>query len=348
MTRRQLLVAAAAAPAWFSTRAGAQPKPRLGLGGAPAGFGQQLRALRAQNPQADFADLCHFLGLSGCELRLAATDADTVRKLRDRSESLDLRLILDIPLPRDTNDVDRFDSAVKAAKDAGAVSLHAALTQRRYEQFDAFDAFKQAFEQHQKAVALAEPVLRKHRLRLGLENHKGWRAAEQAAWLKRLSSEWVGVHFDFGNNLALCEDPDQTFALLAPLAVACHIKDMAVQPYEDGFLLSEVPLGEGIIDLKRWVETLRRRDPAMPFDLETITRDPLKIPVFTKKYWATFDDSYSPLPGRDLARVLEIVHKNPPKKPLPHMTGLSPDQQAKLEEEANAKSIEYARQNLGL
>ena len=32
-----------------------------------------------------------------------------------------------------------------------------------------------------------------------------------------------------------------------------------------------------------------------------ITRDPLKIPVRRRKDRTTFDDSYSPLPGRDLA-----------------------------------------------
>ena len=86
----------------------------------------------------------------------------------------------------------------------------------------------------------------------------------------------------------------------------------------------------------------------MAFDLETITRDPLKIPVFTKKYWATFDDSYSPLPGRDLASTFEIVRKHPPKSPLPKITGLSVAEQGRLEDENNRKSIEYARGRLGL
>jgi hypothetical protein len=84
----------------------------------------------------------------------------------------------------------------------------------------------------------------------------------------------------------------------------------------------------------------------MPFDLEMITRDPLKIPVFTDKYWVTFDDSYSPLPARDLARVLEIVHKNKPKSPLPRTTGMSPEAQLKLEDDNILKSISYARQYL--
>ncbi|HEY2015934.1 MAG TPA: hypothetical protein VGH38_20670, partial [Bryobacteraceae bacterium] len=96
------------------------------------------------------------------------------------------------------------------------------------------------------------------------------------------------------------------------------------------------------------VATLQKKDPHMPLDLEMITRDPLKIPVFTDKYWATFDDSYSPLPGRDLARVLELVHRNHPKSPLPHTTGMSAQAQLQLEDDNVRKSIDYARQNLGL
>jgi hypothetical protein len=84
----------------------------------------------------------------------------------------------------------------------------------------------------------------------------------------------------------------------------------------------------------------------MIFALEMITREPLRIPVFTKKYWATFDDSYSPLPGRDLARVLEIVRAT--KKPLTTTAGLSPADALKLEDDLIDRSIAYARKNLAL
>jgi 3-oxoisoapionate decarboxylase len=349
VTRRQILAAAAAAaPAFLSRDLAAGPPAAPSLGAAPTGFGLHMRAARDAHQTADLVDLAHSLGLGGVETRLPAMDADAVRTFRQRIEGYNMRLILDAALPRDEADVARYDAAVKAAKEAGASSMHAAMTQRRYEEFDNFPAFKAAFERCQRQIELAEPVLRKYRMRLGIENHKGWRSAEQAAWMKRLGSEWVGVHVDFGNNISLCEEPQQTLTNLAPYAVACHIKDMAVQDYEDGFLLSEVPLGEGILDLPAWVRTLREHNPEIMFDLETITRDPLKIPVYTKKYWATFDDSYSPLPGRDLARVLELVRKNPPKSPLPRTTGLSVADQAKLEDENNRKSIEYARAKLGL
>jgi sugar phosphate isomerase/epimerase len=336
-----MLATAAAAIAVRPAMAETPKSPNLGA--APTGFGLHRRA-----EPIDLVDLAHNFGLGVVETRLTANDAGSVKELRQKVEGFGMRLILDTPLPRAENDVERFDAAVAACKSAGAISLHAAMTQRRYEEFDTFAAFKARFEACQTQVMLAEPVLRKHRMKLGIENHKGWRSPEQAAWLKRVSSEWVGVHLDFGNNISLCEDPEDTLANLAPYAVACHIKDMAVQPYEDGFLLSEVPLGEGILDLDKWVRTLRAKSANFAFDLETITRDPLKIPVFTRKYWVTFDDSYSPLPGRDVARTFKLVHDHPPKSPLPKTTGLSPADQARLEDENNRKSIDYARAKLGL
>jgi sugar phosphate isomerase/epimerase len=336
-----MLAGAAAALAHRAAKAEAPRSPNLGA--APTGFGLHRRA-----DPIDLVDLAHNLGLGVVETRLPDTGAAAVKSLRDKVENYGMRVILDTPLPRAENDVERFDGAVAACKNAGAISLHAAMTQRRYEEFDTLETFKARFEACQKQVALAEPILRKHRIKLGIENHKGWRSAEQAAWLKRVGSEWVGVHLDFGNNISLCEVPELTLANLAPYAVACHIKDMAVEPYDDGFLLSEVPLGEGVLDLPKWVNTLRAKNSTIAFDLETITRDPLKIPIFTKKYWATFDDSYSPLPGRDLAQTFKLVRDHPPKSPLPRITGLSTADQAKLEDENNRKSIEYARSALSL
>jgi sugar phosphate isomerase/epimerase len=349
MTRRSLLQAAGAASAFLSARtASAQmPKQMPNMGGAPAGFPIRMRGGRGGGgggggTSPDFVEHCRTLGVGVVETRLPSTDPEAIKALRTKIENYHMRLILDVGYPRDEAGVAAFDAGVKAAKECGAVSLHAAMTARRYEYLSSLDGFKQDFEKCQKSIALAEPVLRKHRMKLGIENHKGWRSAEQAAWMKRVGSEWVGVHFDFGNNVALCEDPAETLRNLLPYTVACHIKDMAVEMYEDGFLLSEVPLGEGFLDIKGMVATLRKKDPKVPLDLEMITRDPLKIPVFTDKYWATFDDSYSPLPGRDLAHILDMVRKNKPKSPLPRTTGMSPEAQLKLEDENIAKSLDYA------
>jgi sugar phosphate isomerase/epimerase len=344
MTRRELLATAAL----FSRRlAAAAPVPNR-LGGAPAAFALHIRAARDAHQPYDILDICQDFGLGGVETRLPSLDTDEVFRFRKKLEAYGMRVILTPPLPKTEAEVPRFDTEVKAAADAGAYSLHAALTGRRFEEFARFEDFRAAFERHQKSILLAEPVLRKYRVRLGIENQGGWRSAEQAAWIKRLGSEWVGVHFDFGNNLVLCEDPEETFQNLAPMAVACHLKDVAVASYEEGFLVSEVPLGDGILDLWRWMGKLRQINPNMVFDLESATAEPVRVPVFNPKYWATFDDAASPLPGRDLAAVLGVVRKNVPKRPLTHLAGMSIAQQAELEDANNHKSIEYAQKNLEL
>jgi len=347
--------AAVLSPLVARAAAEAVPNPfgRKGMGGAPTSFiahnGGGLGTARGTTsgpakPPDEFIDYCHSLGLGGAEVGAPPTEPGAISKLRDKLQTYDMHVIFNIRLPQSESDVDKFDASVKAAREVGAFGLHAALTGRRYEDFKSLEAYQKSFELNQKMVALAEPVLRKNKVRLSIENHKGWRAVEQAAWMKRLSSEYVGVHFDFGNNVSFCEEPMFTLETLKPWIFSGHIKDMGVAPYEDGFLLSEVPFGEGFIDLKKMVDTLRQKDPDMPLDLEMISRDPLKVPIYTSQYWVTFEE----VPGHQVAKMMETIQKNPPKKRLPSTTGLGPDERKKYEEDNNVACIKYARQNLGL
>jgi sugar phosphate isomerase/epimerase len=342
LSRREVLAMAGVASAWSAASpiaSSQQGKTRLGA--SPSAFG-----VRSHAGPFDIIEHCHRIGLGAVQKPLESVDIADPTRLRERVENYGMQLILEVPV--EESQLPHLETALKACKAAGAYCLHTAMTQRRYEQFDSLEGFRKDFERCQNLIARAEPILKRNRLKLAIENHKGWRAAEQAAWLKRLGSEWVGVCLDFGNNMALCEDPMDTVRILTPYAVMSHIKDMALGSYEDGFLLSEVVLGKGILNLREMVRMVREKDANMPIYLEMITRDPLKIPVFTDKYWLTFDDSYSPLPGRDLAKFLDLVRKNPPKEPLPHTTGLSPAAAVKFEDDNNAACIDYARNVLSI
>jgi 3-oxoisoapionate decarboxylase len=345
MTRREMLVSTGAALAGLS--AGARPQAQAAMlknmGGEPPGFGHRSRA-----GKFDILEHCRGLGLGAVRMSLPSTDLEVARQLRKKLESYGMRVIISLAPPKEKGALEGYEAAVKAVSEIGAVTTHASFTARRYEEFDTFEAFKASFERHQRSVELAEPILRKHKVKLAIENHKGWRATEHVRWIQRLGSEWIGACYDFGNNIALCEDPAETLRLLAPVTIYVSFKDMAVEPYEEGFLLSEMALGEGMLDIPGMVKVLQQKDPNMIFALEMITRDPLKIPVLTKKYLATFDESYSPLPERDLARILEIVKANPPKTPLTRTSGLSAADGLKLEDELINRSIDYARKNLSL
>lgn len=353
ITRRQLLQMGSTAAAMTTVSApsarGQGPKSGMGIGNSS----YSLRSLAdrrsgAKEPFTEPLSLlehCREIGAGGVQTSLRSTERGYLNQVRNLAEKYGMYVEVNVRLPREQTDLDDFKKTVQAAKDVGALALRAVtLGGRRYETFDTAEAFAQFGQQTWKSLTLAEPVVRRERMKLAIENHKDWRVDEMLALLKKLSSESVGVTLDTGNNIALLDDPMMTAEALAPYAYSVHIKDMGVEQYENGFLLSEVPFGDGFLDLKKIVQTIQRSQPRTRFTLEMITRDPLEIPVFTEKYWPTF----AGLPGRDLAMMLVKVKNNKHSKPLPRISHLSPEEQLQLEEENVRKCISYAADVLGI
>ena len=179
---------------------------------------------------------------------------------------------------------------------------------------------------------------------LGLENHKDWTADEMVALLARHASEYLGVCLDIGNNISLLDDPLEVIGKLAGYAVTTHFKNMAVKEYAEGFLLSEVTLDQGILDLSWVVDTIRKARPRARLNLEMITRDPLKVPCLTDKYWVTFPERKDVY----LARALAMVREHPPREPLPHVSGLNELARRRQEEDNVKQCLAYAGEKLRL
>jgi sugar phosphate isomerase/epimerase len=251
--------------------------------------------------------------------------------------------ILDFPSrPEET---DRFEAQVKLAKTAGArLARTAILPGRRYEQFKSFEEFRQAEKRAVRTLQAVEPILARHQFRLAVENHKDQRVSEKIAILKGLSSEWVGVCADFINNLALLEDPVETFQALAPWAITAHIKDSVVREYQDGFLLADVALGDGLLDLPTMVRILHQANPSIHFCLEVITRDALKVPVKTEAYWSTFQG----VPHSTVEPILRLVRAKSSQTPFAEISRLPVEEQMALERRAVERSLQYAREKLDL
>lgn len=332
----------------WHTGSAEEPRKRLGI----ASYSYHLRLAaergRGQTGLADpitFVEHCHKLGAGGVQTALGTRDTAYLAKLKETVASAGMFLEGQVRLPKDRSDVDRLDAEVRTAKEAGVTVLRTVmLGGRRYETFETMEAFRKWADQAFQSLLLAEPVMRRHGLRLAVENHKDYRAADLVALLKRIDSTHVGICIDTGNNIALLEDPLEVIETLVPLAFCVHLKDMAVAEYEDGFLLAEVPFGKGFLDLKRMIALVRKTRPEAQFSLEMITRDPLKVPCLTPKYWATFPD----LPGRDLARTLALVRKHRSVQPLPSVSGLGQEQQLAAEEENIRSCLAYAKEHLDL
>lgn len=342
--RREVLAFAASALSGGQLRPAEKPS-RLGIVihsypvhsrvGHKNGFSDPIR----------FVEFCQARGVGGVQLSLGNREPEYIARLRSLAEKHGMYLEGSVRPPKEKEDVARFEAELRTAKETGATVVRTVMmTGRRYETFRTAEQYRSFKEQAFQSLRLAEPILARLKIRLAVENHKDYRALELVEVMRTFSSEWLGVTVDTGNNLALLEEPLTTIEALAPWAMACHLKDMAVEESADGFLLAEVALGEGFLDLKSIVATLRKARPEIRFSLEMITRDPLRIPCLSEDYWATFAN----VPGRDLARMLSLVRKHARKQPLPRISSLREIEQLREEDVNVRSSLDYAQKKLGL
>ncbi|MBA7507285.1 hypothetical protein ES706_06003 [subsurface metagenome] len=328
--------------------AGQAKRSRLGI--ADFSYNIRLRAERTGRMKGkladplNFLDHCHKVGAGGVQMNIGVRDEAYTRKIRQKVEAYDMFIEGSASLPRDVSGVEKFDATVRTAKRSGAEVFRIAIGGRRYEQFDRAEQFRVFAKRTWESLQLAEPVAARHRMRIAIENHKDWRIGQMLEMLKRISSEYVGVCVDTGNSFALLEDSMMVVEAYAPYAFAAHLKDMGVAEYDEGFLLADVPLGQGLLDLPRMVQILRKARPEIQFSLEMATRDPLKVPCLTEKYWATFED----VPGSDLARTLRYVRANESTELLPKVNHLPLDELVKLEEANIKKCLAFAKEHLNL
>jgi sugar phosphate isomerase/epimerase len=297
-------------------------------------------------PADTFVDLCRSFGADGCQMdvsQLASTDAAYLDGVKRRIGDAGLFLELSVD-GKALEEESRFDEVAALARRLGAVRLRVALLHgRRYEDFPRKEQWLEFAGHWQRTLPKTKAWLERHRLPVGIENHKDFLADELVGLLRSVDSPWLGACVDFGNNLALLEQPLEMVEKLAPFAVTTHLKDMAVRPFERGFELSEVPLGTGLLPLARMVEVLRKHRPEIPLCLEMITRDPLKVPYLDDAYWVTYA-------RRDEARIETFraaVLAKAWTAPLPKITGLAVEEMVKVEDENVRRCAAFARQSLG-
>lgn len=199
-------------------------------------------------------------------------------------------------------------------------------------------------KQSQDALKLAVPLAEKYKVALAIENHKDWTTEQYVGIFRTYQSEYLGANYDFGNNLSFMEDPLAMAEAVAPYVKSAHIKDIGVQRYPDGFLMSEVPLGTGMLDVARIMSALEKGNSNLKYSLEMMTRDPLKVPCLTDHYWSVFPGGKA----EDLARTLRLVEARQSTKALPVVDGLARDERQKLETENVKACLRYGKEHLNL
>lgn len=350
ITRRDFVTSAAAAAVGSAVQA--QPAKRGTLGIATTSIGIRRSELRkragAKEPVMDaegFLDLCREFGADGGQLdwsMLTSQDPAYLRRLREQLEQQGSFVEL-IVGSRALEDLDLLDQIGRASEAAGVTRLRVAcLSGRRYEDYQDKKSWDEFAARWRAALPRTEPVLRRHKVFLGVENHKDWLTDELVQILRGIGSEYVGACVDFGNNLAFLEDAMDTVEQLAPWAVTTHVKDHQLAPTPAGFALGDVALGEGVLPLERMMAALRRHRPDVRVVLEVMTRDALSVPYREDRYWVTREQ-------RDAAAVerFEKTYLNGPKPALAQISALGGEAALAAEDENLRKSVAYARKRLG-
>ena len=331
----------------------AEPTARCGMGLVIYCCGIRRRWMQQRSEgfdlfePANFLDHCRDVGAGGMQARLGVLDDQNAEALRATAATHGMFIEASISPPKDRDDLPRFESEVRSAARAGALAARTVIMPgRRYERFSSYEEFKEFERRGRMMVELAAPVVERYRMPLAIENHKDQLNAERLALLEHIDSEFVGACVDTGNSIALLEDPLVTIRAFAQWAKSVHLKDQLVQPTEDGFLLGDIPLGAGHLNLKAMAEILRGANPHVRFSLELITRDALDVPCMTNDYARTLPD----LQNRDISRTRKLseTRTDATAREVQQVSALPAKQQLALEDANVKESIRFARDTLGV
>jgi sugar phosphate isomerase/epimerase len=298
----------------------------------------------------DYSDPLVFLreaariGANAVQIPFGALTPEQIRAVRELSEAKGIALETTLVLPRSEADAGRFEAELRTLRELGVtIARTVVLPGRRYEQFPTLASYEAALAGAREQLRRAEPLVRRYGVRLAVENHKDQRMDERLRLLEEFSSEHIGACIDVGNNIALLEDPIEVVNALLPWTLTVHFKDQGLREYEDGFLLADVPLGEGCINLREVIRLIRDAKPQVRFHLELITRDPLKVPVLHESYWRTLPQ----VRAETLGRTLSLLKKESAQEPFPMVSTLPPRGRVEAERRNIEQSFRFAAAHLG-
>ncbi len=129
-----------------------------------------------------------------------------------------------------------------------------------------------------------------------------------------------------------------------PYTVCNSIRDYTVWPSEDGARFQWMAVGEGMMDVPNYVDTLAGANPGMPIFVESISNSARPIPYLTREYWK----AYPNLDASQIIDFLKLVRKGKPARIDKPAEGQD-EKTFGQEHERNEflKSIAYLREHCG-
>ena len=344
LNRREMLKLAAAPAVAAAGAQGAVLRTSVGVSGAS--YALRARASGGFRNAETFVEHCREIGAGGIQVPLTWMEATKPSRVRRASEGLDEMWVeMAVDLPRDQADLGAFQSRLREARNCGAEVVRTSLLNGlRWEMHKDEEAVEDFARQVWKSLTIAEPMLRKRRLRLAVENSGDLRLEELVNFVRKLNSEFVGICLDPANGLPLLEAPMEVVHALAPYTYSVHLKDLAVQESETGLRFVETALGDGVLNLSAIVRRIRQARPNVRFTLDLARREPLEVPFLREHYWR----SLPKLPGWRVGGTLAWIRDNRWEGDLPTLLGSTLDERLNSEHDDVRRSLAYAAETLGL
>jgi len=234
-----------------------------------------LRLERGETSVEEVLEEAAALGAECVQVNLhhvRARPASELERLRERAEELGLRLLASGDFLGQARGGDepsvgagRIDDWLGRAVALGSPLLRVVSGFYRAELAGRPDLVEAERRYVVEVLRRSAPAAEAAGLRLLLENHSDFTAAEYRAIVDEVGAERVGVFLDLINPIAALDDPLAVIEVLAPLAFAGHVKDYVLEsiPTDDGYhrrgfaVLYRYP-GEGVADLPALMAALRR------------------------------------------------------------------------------------------
>jgi 3-oxoisoapionate decarboxylase len=146
---------------------------------------------------ASFYDYVSTLGVDGVQTSFASLSSQAALSLREKAASMNKYLEGDIRIPQQESELERFEQEVIRTAEVGAtVARSFLLSGRRYEIWKSRAEFNEYRRRSSLRLAMIEPILARHQLKLAIENHKDFLADELVELLEEFHSPWLGVTID--------------------------------------------------------------------------------------------------------------------------------------------------------
>lgn len=210
-----------------------------------------------------------------------------------------------------------------------------------------------AMEWAVKILRSVRPELGGRGLKAIIEVHKDLQAWELREVVEAAGKDLVGVYLDTGNPVFVLEHPMTTLETLAPYVESAHLRDSVVYEHPRGVAVQWVPLGEGVIDFRAFVNRLAELCPRVHVYNKPITgRPPAVIPYLEQDFWKMFPRARA----AELAKFLDLARKGRPYegrmviedipgRPIPEAFRAAIQHQQRDHVE---RGLEYARKELNL